>query len=288
MTKATLGHFGIEHDRSFMFIDGSNGTFISQRKYPRLALIEPQITSENLELRVQGKEPLSVPLIGRGEEARDVRVFMSNMIGYDVGNPASEWITSFLSSDSPVEEDSDYEARPSKVAEIRMVRLNKDDWNRRAHPRIPVGFVPFADESPLSIASLSSFEDVNTRIIGPRTKGKQIPIERFRANIIVKDTEAWSEDEWLVIRLGHIPLFVINPIARCSVPGIDQKTGDRDTWGRPGPQEMLSKYHSMTTAPRDGFFAMGAMALQEGEIAIGDSLSVEETTKRPFVRLADV
>ena len=50
-------------------------------------------------------------------------------------------------------------------------------------------------------------------------------MNRFRPNVVVRDTEAFAEDPWKRIRIGEVVLDVVKPCSRCTIPGVDQITG---------------------------------------------------------------
>ena len=53
------------------------------------------------------------------------------------------------------------------------------------------------------------------------------PIERFRPNLIVDGAEPWEEDTWQSLSIGDAEVRVSLPWPRCTVPQVDQDTGER-------------------------------------------------------------
>ncbi|HEX6477424.1 MAG TPA: MOSC domain-containing protein, partial [Ktedonobacteraceae bacterium] len=76
LQEARMEERGLQYDRRFMIVDES-GTFITQRKYPRMALIATGIEGDELHLNAPGMLPLSVPLQPRNGVHVLVRVWSS-------------------------------------------------------------------------------------------------------------------------------------------------------------------------------------------------------------------
>lgn len=61
LQEAQLDEYGIQHDREWMIVD-LDGRFLTQRRHPRMALIEPALTPRGLRLSAPGAEAISLPL----------------------------------------------------------------------------------------------------------------------------------------------------------------------------------------------------------------------------------
>jgi len=68
----------------------------------------------------------------------------------------------------------------------------------------------------ISLINLNSIKDFESKI------NKTIEFERFRANIYVKNLEAWIERTWIdkIIRINKIVLKVLSHIPRCSATNL--------------------------------------------------------------------
>ena len=51
--------------------------------------------------------------------------------------------------------------------------------------------------------------DLNKRLDTP------LPMDRFRANIVVAGGEPWAEDEWAGLRIGGLEFGSVKPCGRC-------------------------------------------------------------------------
>lgn len=127
LEEAQITPKGILHDREWMFVD-TQGKFITQRRYPRMALIEPQIDNiqdphtSSIILTAPGMDDLRVPVLreGQGKEMQ-ARVWSDQVTVIDQGEAAAEWINSFLENE-----------RGDRI--FRFVRV-KDSFVRETDPK---------------------------------------------------------------------------------------------------------------------------------------------------------
>jgi uncharacterized protein len=195
---------GLEWDRQWMLVN-AEGTFLSQRTHPRLARFVPEITAEALFIHASGMQPLEVPLGGDGSplERLAVRVHRDCCLGVDQGEAAARWVSEALGET------------------LRLVRVPPDP-GRSANPAF-AGTTPapmgFADGFPLLVCNQSSLEDLNTRLAEP------VPMERFRPNLVLAGLPPWAEDRIDSLTVGEVRLRLVKPCTRCTIPGIDQRSG---------------------------------------------------------------
>jgi uncharacterized protein len=201
--RVRLSATGFEWDREWMLID-EQGTFLSQRTHPQLALMVPEIADGALALTFPGLPPLHLPLTDAGVRI-DVRVHRDPCVGLDQGELAADWVTRAAGNGRP----------------LRLVRL-PERVERLANPAF-AGTKPapvsFADGFPLLVCNEASLEDLNARMPEP------IPMERFRPNIVLRGPPAWAEDRIDRLTFGKVTLRLVKPSVRCTIPGIDQRTG---------------------------------------------------------------
>jgi uncharacterized protein YcbX len=117
-----------------------------------------------------------------------------------------------------------------------------------------------SSEPVLSILNLASVADLK------RVARRDIDPRRFRANLWLEGAPAWSEMAWIgqEITFGALRLQVVEAIDRCAATNVDPDTAQRDI---NLPQILQRGY---------GHIKMGLYAevLDDGEIAVGDSLTV--------------
>ena len=196
---------GLEWDRQWMLVN-AQGTFLSQRTHPQLACLVPQITAEALIICAPGVPPLEVPLGVAGRQRGErlvVRVHRDACVGIDQGDEAAQWAAEALGET------------------VRLVRVPGVP-ERIANP-VFVGPTPapmgFADGFPLLVCNEASLADLNTHLPEP------LPMERFRPNLVLAGLPAWAEDRIDSLVIGAVRLRLVKPCTRCTIPGIDQRSG---------------------------------------------------------------
>src|SRR5215207_2172992 len=202
LTEAVVGVRGIAADRHWMVVDAA-GTFLSQRKLPRMALIAPRLGGGVLEVTAPGVPPLNVA-VGHGGRRADVSVWDDRCAAIDEGDAAAEWFTTFLGM------------------ACRLVRM-PDDEVRHVDPTYagPGDQVGFADGFSFLLTSRASLDELNRRLPTP------LPMNRFRPNLVIDGVEPFEEDGWRHIRVDGITFNVAKPCARCAITTTDQNTAER-------------------------------------------------------------
>jgi MOSC domain-containing protein len=203
--RVSLTATGFEWDRQWMIVN-ANGVFLSQRSHPQLARIVPDLTPSALVLTAPRLPALSVPLDAGGARTA-VRIFDDACVGLDQGSEAREWLSSALGEAA------------------RLVRV-APDMGRVANPKFagarpaPIGF---PDGYPVLVCNEASLEDLNERL------PERIPMERFRPNLVLRGLPAWAEDRIETLSLGAVILRLVKPCVRCTIPSIDQQSGEPST-----------------------------------------------------------
>ncbi|KAF7728814.1 hypothetical protein EC973_005440 [Apophysomyces ossiformis] len=289
LKECQVDALGLVNDRRFMFIDDETNRFITQRKYASMTLVRPVINAQEktMTLTADGQEPLTVPLNPAIAELkkRDVQLWKDRLMVYDMGDEPAEWFRTFLINHRQHDIENNHNPEDAvndsaTVPNVRMVVLEnpkKGIYKRPAHPRLPGTHSPFSDWSPISFGFQSSMDEVNKGLLEHNiSQGAVIPIDRFRNNLTISGTVAWEEDEWLVARIGEVTFYVIRPIARCTVPSIDQDSGKKDGWGKAGVLDYLKLKRRFVETPTEGSFCVDVVPLTTGTIRIGDKVEVLE------------
>ena len=245
---ALVRPWGLEGDRRWMIVD-PDGRFLTQRACRAMALITPIPTSEGLTLTRAGSRPCPVRFPDADAPQRPVTVWNDTVTGRDAGDAVAHWLSDAL-------------ARPCRlvwmhVPELARIRsLSGED--------VPVSF---ADGYPLLVASVTSLADLNMRL-GP---GRAIPMNRFRANIVVDGALPWEEDGWRLLSIGTALIRIVASCARCVVTTVDQHTGQIPT-----PGEPLATLATFRRAQDGIMFAQNAIVERAGMITAGDRVEVLE------------
>ena len=242
--SSCVERMGLENDRRMMVVT-PEGEFLTQRKYPRLALVLPKLSNGLLELSAPNYDSIQLGIQTSGTPWR-VNVWKSKGVhAIDQGEEAAAWF-------------SDWLATPVRLVHIaegykRLVNqeyaINADDHTA------------FADGYPILLTSEEGLHDLNARLESP------IPMNRFRPNLVVKGGQPFVEDTWNRIRVGDVELAVVKPCARCEVTTIDKETLERSK----EPLKTLGKYRKQKLG---AIFGQNVIPLNEGRIRLGMNVEI--------------
>jgi uncharacterized protein YcbX len=200
---------GLELDRAWMLVD-ERGEFVTQRELPKLALIQPTLRQNDMVLRAPGMLALHLAL-DRVESPLNVRVWNDPVPAWDMGALAAQWC-------------SDFAGRP-----LRLVRF--DPEHRRLSERRWTGEfeapTTFADAFALLVTSTASLAELNRRL--QQQGAAPVDMSRFRPNLVLDGIDAHDEDHVDLLEVdtpqGTVQLKLVKPCARCTIPGVDPRTG---------------------------------------------------------------
>jgi uncharacterized protein YcbX len=204
LDQSMIGTYGLKGDRDFVIVDQS-GQFLTQRQFPSMACIQPKITESGLLLYAPGMDPilLDKEMIHYGSDI-SVSVWGESLQGADCGDTIADWFSTYLQFP------------------CRLARRGKD-FMRYVHSGTLTRTIQtsFSDSYPILLASEDSLFELEKRA------GMSIPIDRFRANIIIRGMQPFAEDTWEEIKLSSYHFKKGKPCSRCIVTTIDQSTGIR-------------------------------------------------------------
>ncbi|HLO30591.1 MAG TPA: MOSC N-terminal beta barrel domain-containing protein [Anaerolineales bacterium] len=244
VASACVERMGLEHDRRMMVVT-ETGEFLTQREYPRLALVAPKLISGTLELSAPNFESIRLGIQTSGTPW-PVNVWKSKGVhAIDQGEEAATWFSDWLG------------------ASVRLVHI-ADGYIRRVNREYAVNpddQTGFADGYPILLASEEGLRDLNSRLESP------VPMNRFRPNLVVKGCEPFAEDTWNRIRIGDVVLAVVKPCARCEVTTIDKETLERSK----EPLKTLGKYRKHKLG---AIFGQNVIPLNKGRIQLRMNVEV--------------
>lgn len=241
--NATVDRRGLRHDRRWMLADDS-GRFISQRKFPRMALIRPVFKSDHLLVEAPGMPALEVPLSPPGGQRTLADLWGDAVEVSPVGPDADHWFSEFLNT------------------ACSLVHLPEDSVRPvDPHYGLPEDSVSFADGFPFLLISEASLKDLNSYLEEP------LPMNRFRPNLVVRGCKPFAEDGWMRVRIGQLVFRVVKPCARCSITTVDQTKGVR---GRE-PLRTLARYRKVGSKV---LFGQNLTHDATGTVRVGDTLEV--------------
>eukprot|EP00210_Caulerpa_lentillifera_P009485 g9045.t1 len=280
---------GFAFDRQWVIVRQSNHRYITQRNFPRIALIRPELPNSLLSGEIEGQasnmclnihlpvaRPIQIPLIPQTDlPKKEITVCEWTGLAFDEGDQIAEKLSLFL-------------ATPVRL--FRFIEKYNPSWNpytrdgysREVDPNFAIGYgTKFSDGFPYLIINKTSLHDLNNRI------GREFPADRFRPNIIVQGNECWEEDNWREIRIydpsdenGNESRFVfVKPCKRCKVTTIDQMSAYRDY----EPLATLTACHNglstgfnahLPETSQSAFFGWNTVTSKNGWIHIGDNVEV--------------
>ncbi|MFJ4923797.1 MOSC domain-containing protein [Streptomyces sp. NPDC088725] len=252
---AEVEPWGLAGDRRWALIDGM-GNVVTQRRQPLLALSRAELEpGGGIRLYAPGLEPLTVgvpPDGGTAGETVVTVIFGTRIESVPAGSEAHRWFSTYLG------------------VEVRLVHLDRPAERRPVDPDFarPGETVSFADGFPLLVTTLASLDALNSLIAqGDHADEGPLPMDRFRPNLVVADTEPWAEDDWRRIAVGGVVFRVAKPCSRCVVTTTDQRTTER---GRE-PLHTLGRYRRF----EDGLiFGQNLVPETTGTLRVGDPVTV--------------
>ena len=223
--SATVAKTGFEHDRTFMIINEKDSKFVSQRKYPTMALIETVIDGETLIVSAPHKteKTLIIPLIEPSAKAtRTVTVWGDECQAYDMGEDCARWFCKILGANYGF---------PSGC-ELRLVRFSSSFTRKTEEKFAPEnGQTGFADGYPFLIASQASLNALNDKLL--EAGSQTITMANFRPNIVCDNCDAFDEDIWKTIKIKDLSMSVCKPCSRCTIPNVNPDNGTFSTVNEP-------------------------------------------------------
>lgn len=246
--EAQLTDRGLEHDRRWMLVD-ENGKFQTQRELATMACLHCSPLPDGFRVKdIRNGSSLDLPWTVSEGERQKVSVW-SDALSALHGEPL--WDTWFSEA---------------LQRTVRLVYM-PDAAERRTDGSYANSLTSLSDDFPYLIASQASLDDLNTRgqawAHEHKSTWAQVPMERFRPNLVVAGGTPLQEDTWTDIRIGDARFQLVKPCARCVVITTDQNTGERSK----EPLRTLATYRSIGNKV---MFGVNAVAQLEGIVRLGD------------------
>ena len=256
LNESIVEEKGLQLDRRWMLVD-ENGEFLTQREFPKMATLKVLLESESLKI-FNRTESFSVPFQPTSSDKIKVRIWQSKCDAVLYDEAVNSWFSSILKMN------------------CRLV-LMPEDTKRKVSPMYAVrkfqDVVSFADGYPVLLIGENSLNDLNEKLENP------IPMNRFRPNLVVKNSEPFAEDTWKKIRIGEAIFHLVKPCARCVMTTINQDTGVSD--GK-DPLKTLAKFRlRKSVSGQKILFGQNLIAENFGaKINLGDNVEIIEVKKR--------
>jgi uncharacterized protein YcbX len=256
--RALIGPRGLIGDREWQVVT-EEGAYLTQGAHPRLALVQPRSIDGGLHVDADGFGELTVERPSTSD--RQVRTILGEPVpAGDAGDDAASWFSELLGE------------------RCRLVAMTASTV-RRLMSALDLLFdteLAFVDAAPVHVVSRASHQYLAARAIEP------FGIERFRPNVVIEGSPAWAEDTWAEFHLGPAHVRVVAPWPRCSIPQVDQRTGQRHR----EPAVVLAAHRRCTDASGqpdalaqllvgNALFGIGCVAGPAGsELVVGHDLTV--------------
>jgi molybdenum cofactor sulfurtransferase len=255
---------GLAWDREWCLVHQGTGAALSQKRYPKMALIRPSIDLEKGLLRVSlagalqtntDLHEITVPLSADPRMFTDESVYKearAKVCGDSIeaktyrASDISSFFTRALGVACHL---ARFPAVSNGSAISRHSKAHLQKYQKAGAMRVPGAFpetVPItpgacvskpillANESPILTISRSSLNRLNELI--KAEGGKAAQAEVFRANIVVAENPAYppgledpyAEDDWRYLQIGQQYFEMLGACRRCQMVCIDQQTAERN------------------------------------------------------------
>ena len=244
------------------------GAALSQKRYPKMALIRPSLELDKgvLRVRLTGSlrdsaitNEITVPL------SADPRLFSSDAAWRDAhakvcgdvvqartytSAPLSAFFTQALGvachlARFPAVGSGSGSSASSRHSKPHLLKKNQKVGNMHIPGAFPLASafesstavskpILLSNESPILTISRSSLNRLNELI--KAEGGKAAQAEVFRANVVVAGSpdyppgaeQPYAEDDWRYLRIGQQYFEMLGPCRRCQMVCVDQQTSQRD------------------------------------------------------------
>lgn len=203
LNSALVTKRGLEHDRRWMLVD-ENNVFLTQRKFPEMALLQVEIEANGLKVshKTKSKGMVKIPFDAQPLEHLEVEIWDDKCVAYTVSEIANEWFSTVLNQ------------------KCRLVYMPEDSLRQLDRRYAKEGDITgFSDGYPILILGESALDYLNEKL------AESVPMNRFRPNLVFKGGEPNEEDNWQEFEIGEATFYGVKPCARCVMTTINQDNG---------------------------------------------------------------
>jgi uncharacterized protein YcbX len=196
---------------------------------------------------------LDVPIMPGTDDYRTTKIWSSSVRSEVYSDEINRWFSEALGTECRLV--AMPEGGHRAINPIYAVRQFKDE-------------VSYADGYPFMLLSRASLDDLNSRL------AEAVPMNRFRPNFVIADTEPFAEDKWKIIRIGSTVFHVVKPSERCVLTTVDQEKGEKTG------KEPLRTLSIFRTFKSKVLFGQNLIAENTGDaIKVGDRVEVFERAR---------
>ena len=234
-----------------MLVD-SEQQFLSQRRLPRMALIKTALTDTQLIISAPGMDQLYLELEPTAGSIINSTIWHDQVATLAVSDIADKWFSHFLKTECRLVYQPDAVIRPVNPSFAK-----------------PEDQTALSDGFPFLLVSQNSLVALNAAM------RFELPMLRFRPNLVVSGCESYAEDTWRDITIGSIGFRLPKPCSRCSVPTINPEIGEIG-------KEPLSTLNRLRKWQNKVYFGQNALHDGLGVLSVGDSVRVHvEGSRQP-------
>ena len=239
LKEAVLTDTGLDLDRAWMVVD-EQGEFVTQRQLPRMALIQPTLTSFDMIVKAPGMSALKLA-IDEVAAPVSVKVWEDTVKAFDMGDEAAYWFSDFLNQT------------------VRLVRFDPEQtrlssmkWTNGVEAKNG-----FDDGFAVLVTSVASLKVLNDKLTAAGERA--VSMQHFRPNVVLTGIDAYDEDRLDTLNIttqqGVAQLKHVKPCARCTIPDVDLQSGKQGT----AVADMLQSYRANPLM--DGAVTLGMNAI---------------------------
>jgi uncharacterized protein len=236
---------GLKYDRKWMLVD-ENNLFISQSTRPQMAVLQTAETENGIKVfhKQDPQDAIIIPFDNENAEKINVVIFEDTCDAVEVGKKQNEWFSNMLQTN------------------CKLVYM-PDDTGRLVDKRYATNeeITSFTDGYPILMIGQSSLDNLNEKLV------EQLPMNRFRPNIVFTGGHPYIEDEIASFEINKINFRGVKPCSRCIMTTINQQTAEK-------AKEPLATLATYRRKNNKVYFGQNILHQQTGFIKTGDEIKI--------------
>jgi uncharacterized protein YcbX len=237
---------GLQYDRRWMLVDEKN-QFLTQREFATMALLKTAIVGSQVWVHhiAAPHDKIAFPLVPAAGNTESVQVWDDECMAQVADKTVNEWFSKKLGISCKAVYMPEESLRP---VDSRYAKNSSD-------------ITSFSDAYPILMISEASLQDLNDRLEDP------VPMDRFRPNIVISQTEPYAEDAMKHFLINDIDFYGVKLCSRCVVTTTDQQTGERNK----EPLKTLATYRNFNGKV---CFGQNIICGPSGRIQVNDTVLI--------------
>jgi len=236
---------GFKHDRRWMLVD-ENNLFLSQRIRPQMALLQTAETETGMAVthKHNSSHSIIIPFVNEPGNKIKATVWDDICDALEVNQNLNEWFSDMLQ------------------VHCKLVYM-PDDTKRLVDKRYAANdeITSFSDGYPILMIGQSALDNLNEKLT------EQLPMDRFRPNIVFTGGHAHIEDEMGAFKINETNFLGVKPCSRCVMTTINQQTAEKG-------KEPLTTLATYRMKNNKIYFGQNVLQQQNGFINVGDEIKI--------------